>query len=95
MCHIGTNVHQMGNAFTAFALGIAFKEFTDLEKQHDEDRFRELRLGTRQETDAECPNSGNRHEEMLVESLSVHQSLSGFLERVKTNNQIRNQIDEQ
>jgi hypothetical protein len=83
----------MGNAFTAFALGIAFEKLTDLEKQHNKDRLGKLGLGTWQKTDAECPNSGDGHKEMFVESLAMCQSLSGFLERVETDNQIRDQID--
>ena len=95
MRHIGTDVHQVGDAFTTFALGITFKKLTDLEKQHYKDRLGELRLGTWQETDAKCPDSSDGHKEMFVERLAVRQSLGGFLERVKTYDQIRNQIDKQ
>ena len=53
MSHIGPNVHQVRNAIAALALGIALKEFAHLEEQHHKHRLGELRLGTRQETDAQ------------------------------------------
>ena len=95
MCHIGTDVHQVSDAFTALALGIAFEKLTNLEKQHDKYRLGKLRLGTWQETDTERPNSGDGHKKMFVERLAVRQSLGSFLERVEADDQIRNQIDEQ
>ena len=85
----------MGNALAALALGIAFEKLADLEKQHNKNRFRKLRFSTWQEADAECPDSGDGHQEMFIERLAVRQSLGGFLERVEADDQIRDQIDEQ
>ena len=83
MRHIRPNVHQVGDAVAALAFGIAFEKLTDLEKQHDKDRLGKLRFGTGQKPDAKCPDSGNGHEEMLVESLAMRQALGSLLERVE------------
>ena len=85
----------MGDTLATFAFGVTFKELTYLEKQHDEDRLGELCFGTWQETNAKCPNGGNRHEEMFVESLAMCQSLGGFLQCVEADEQVRNQINKE
>ena len=54
-CYIGvvrTDVHEVGDTFATFSFGIAFKEFTNLKEQHNEDGFRKLVLGAREKTDA-------------------------------------------
>ena len=85
----------MGDTLATFAFGVTFKKLTDLEKQHDEDRFGELGFGPWQETNAKCSNGGNRHEEMFVESLAMSQSLGSFLQCVEADEQIRNQINDE
>ena len=85
----------MRDALAALALGIALKQLADLKKQHDENRLGKLRFGTRQKADAKRPDGRNSHQEMLVESLAMRQALSRFLERIETDEKIRNQIDEQ
>ena len=59
MYHIRSDVHEVGNALTALSLGIALEQLSHLEEQHDEDSLRKLRLGTRQETDAEGTDGGH------------------------------------
>ena len=93
--HVGTNVHQVRNAFAALALGIALKQLADLEKQHDKDRLRKLCLGTRQKPDTKCPDGRYRHQEMLVERLAMSQTFGSLLERIETDEKIRNQINKQ
>ena len=72
----------MGNALTALALSITLEEFTHLKEEHDEDGFWELRLSTRKEPNAEGPDGGYRHEEVLVEGITVKHALDSFLQRV-------------
>ena len=82
MSHVGPDVHQMADALTALALGIALEELAHLEEEHDEDRLGELGLGTRQEADAEGSDSGDGHEEMLVEGIAMGNSLPRLMERL-------------
>ncbi len=84
MGHVGADVHQVRYALAALAFSIAFEKLADLEKQHDEHRLWKLRLSPREETDAKCPDGGNRHEEMFVEGLAMRQALGGLLQRVET-----------
>ena len=79
MGDVWTDVHEVGDAVAALAFGIALEEFTDLEEEHHEDGFWELRLSPRQETDAEGANGGNGHEEMLVEHLTLSDTLPGLM----------------
>ena len=88
MGHVRPNVHQMGNALAAASFGVSLEEFAYLEKQHYEHRFRELRLGSWQETDEQCTDGGYRHEEMLIEGIAVNQSFDGFLQGVVTNEEV-------
>ena len=71
MRNIRSNVHQVGNAVAALPLGITLKEFANLKEQHDEDGLWELRLGTWQETDAKRTDSGDGHQEVLVEHIAL------------------------
>ena len=84
----------MGNTLTALPFGIALEEFTHLEEQHDEDSLGKLCLGTRKETNAEGTDGGYRHQEMLVESIAVHDTLCCFHQRLVTYQQVRYEIDE-
>ena len=93
MCNIWSYVHQMCDALTALALGVALEEFTHLEEEHHKDRFGEFRLSPRQETDAESTNGGNGHEEVLVESITVGDSLPCLVQRLMAYQQIRYEID--
>ena len=82
MGHIWTDVHQVGDALAAFSPGIALEEFSDLEEEHHKDRLRKLRLGPRQETDAERTDGSNRHQEMLVEGITLHDSVPSLMQRL-------------
>ena len=95
MCYIWTDVHEMGNTGFASAFSITLKELANLEKQHDEDRFRELCLCTRQKSYAEGSKCGHRHEEMFIEGIAVGNTLSSFLQRIISYNNIRYKINQQ
>ena len=82
MRHVGTYVHEVGNALTALSLGIALEQLAHLEEEHDEDGFGELGLGIWQEADAQGTYRGYRHEEMLVEGVAVGNAFGGLLQRV-------------
>ena len=72
----------MRDTVAALALSIALEEFANLEEEHDEDSLWKLRLRARQETDAEGADSSDRHEEMLVEHLALHDALPCFMQRL-------------
>ena len=74
----------MGDGVAAFPFGIAFKEFADLEEQHDEDGFGEFRLGTGQKTDGESSERGNRHQEVLVEGVALGNAFCRLLQSLVT-----------
>ena len=95
MGRIGPDVHQVGDRFPAAAFRDALEELAHLEEQHDEHRLGELRLGARQEADGERAQRGDGHEEVLVEGLAVHQRLGRLRQRLPTDNQIRNQVNEE
>ena len=84
MRHIWPDIHQMGNALSALPLGIALKEFAHLEEEHHEDGLGELGLGTGEETDQEGTDGGHRHEEMLVEGITVGDTLPRLVKRLVT-----------
>ena len=83
----------MGNAFPALSLGIALEQLAYLEEEHHKDRLRKFGFRPRQEPDAERTDGGYRHQEMLVESLALGQSLDGFLQCVVTNQEVGNEVD--
>ena len=85
----------MRNALTALSLGIALEQLAHLKEQHDEDRLRELRLGSWQESDAEGSDGGNGHEEMLIEGITMQHTFGCLLQRFVAYQQIRNQIYQQ
>ena len=86
MRHIGSDIHQMRDAIAALTLGIPFKEFADLEEKHDKNGLRKLRLCPWQEADAEGTCRSNRHEEMLVEGITLCDSLPSLMQRLVANN---------
>ena len=92
---IGTDVHQVRDRFAALSFGIAFKEFADLEEEHYEDGFGELRLGPWEESDAESAQCCDGHEEVLVERFAFHHAFDGFLDGVKSYHEVGDKIDEQ
>ena len=95
MSYVWTYIHKMGNTGFASSFSIALKEFANLKKQHDEDRFRKFCFCTWKESDAEGSECGHRHEEMFVEGVAVGYTLSGFLQRVIAYNNIRYKINQQ
>ena len=82
MRHVRPYVHQMGDAVTALAFGVALEEFTDLEEEHHEDGLGVLGLGTGEKTYQQGTDSGDGHEEMFVEGVAVGDALPGLVERL-------------
>ena len=78
MSDVWPDVHQMCNALATLSLSIPLKEFAHLEEKHHEDGLGELRLCPRQESDAQSADGSNRHEEMLVEGIALHNALPGL-----------------
>ena len=79
----------------AFLFGKLFKELTNLEKKHHKHRLGELRFRSREKADTQCPDSCNRHQEVLIESLTMHNAFDGLMQCVMSNEQIGNKINQQ
>ncbi len=90
---VGLQLEEVLDALAAASLGDAFKELADLEEEHHEDGFGELRLGTGQEPYAERADGGDGHQEMLVEGLAVQDAFGGLLEGVEAHDEIGYKID--
>lgn len=82
----------MGDAVPAFALGIGLEKFSYLEKQHDEDGFREFALRSGQKSYAQGTDGGDGHEEILVEHISAGDSLNGFFKCAESYEQVWDEI---
>ena len=95
MCHVRTDVHQVGYAPSALPFGITLEQLANLEEQHNEDRLRELRLGTRQEADAQRADGSHRHQEVLVHGVAVSHTLSSLLQRLVAYQQVGYEVDQQ
>ena len=74
----------MRDAFPAFSFGQPLEILAHLEEQHHKDGLSKLVLGTRQKTNAEGTYSGHRHQEVLVERISMCQSLDSLFQRACT-----------
>ena len=72
------------NDAVCIAIDTVGHEFADMEEEHHEDGLWEFRLGSGQETDTEGADSGDRHQEVLVESLALHDTLPSFVQRLVT-----------
>ena len=90
---VRTNIHQMSYALSAFPFRIPFEKFAYLKEQHDEHRLWELCFRTREKSDEQCTDGSDRHQEMFVECLPVHDALYRFLQRIVSDDEIRNEID--
>ena len=84
----------MRYAVPAPAFGVGLEYLSHSEEQHDEDGFGKLGLRSGQEADAEGPDGGYGHQEVLVEHISVRDALGRFLQRRCSDQQVRYQIDE-
>ena len=88
-------IHQMGDTVAALSFGITLEEFAHLEEQHHKHSLGKLRLGARQEADAERADGGYGHEKMLVEGIAMHHALGSLAQCVVADKEIRNQIEQQ
>ncbi len=81
---IGTDIHDCGNRTAAFSNGNAFKQLSDLIKQHDKHRLRIF--GKYQ-----CANRSNAHQKIFVQKLTACKVLHRLTPNIPTDNGIRNQ----
>ena len=82
MGDVWTDVHEVGDAVTGLAFGVALEEFANLKEEHHEDSLWILCLGSREETDEQGTDGGDGHEEMFVESVTMGDALPGLVERL-------------
>ena len=82
----------MGDAVATLAFSKTLEEFTYLEEEHHENSLWKLRFCTRQESDTEGSDGGYRHEEVLIEGITVEQTLYCLLQRVVSDEQIGYEI---
>jgi len=95
MRDVRADIHQVSDAVATLAFSIPLEELTHLEEEHYEDSLRKLGFSTRQESDTEGSDGGYRHEKMLIEGISVEQTLNGLLQRVVPDEQIGDEINQQ
>ena len=76
-------------------LGIVLKQFANLEEQHDEDGLGKLRLHSRQEADEQRTDSGDAHEQVLVERLALEDAFYGLGQHVIADEQIGHEKHQQ
>ena len=72
----------MGDTVAGLALGVTLEEFADLEEEHHEDSLGILRLGSWEEADKQSADSGDGHEEVLVEGVTLHDALPRLVQRL-------------
>ena len=84
MGDVWTDVHEVGDAVTGLAFGVALEEFTDLEEKHHKDCLRVLGIGTRKETDQQSSDGGDGHEKVFVEGVTVGDALPGLMQCLVT-----------
>jgi hypothetical protein len=75
----------MGDTGTALPFSITLEEFAHLEKEHHKDSLRKLRLSPWQESNTEGTYRGHRHQEMLIEGVTMKDTLHSLVERIMTN----------
>ena len=92
---VRADVHQMGDRTAGTAFRNAFEEFAYLEKEHDENGFGKLGLRARQETDGQCAEGGDAHQEVLVEGFTVAEGFRRFFQRIPADEQVGNQVEQQ
>ena len=73
---------------------IGLEQFSDLKEEHDEYGFRELRFCSRQEAYAQGTYSRYGHQEVLVEHVSVRDTLGRLFQCGGSDQQVGYQIDE-
>jgi hypothetical protein len=93
MRHIRTDVHEVGDAVAGLALGVTLEEFANLEEKHHEDSLWILRLGSGEKTYQQGTDSGDGHEEMFVEGITVDDTFPRLLERLMTDEQVGDEVD--
>ena len=85
----------MSYALATLTLGITLKQFPNLEEEHNKNGLGKLGFCSRHETDSQGPKSSHRHQKMLIEGITMHQTLNSFMQRLVADKQIGNEIDEQ
>ena len=92
---VGPDLHQVRDRPPAAPLGILLEELPELEEEHNEDRLGELALRPGQEAYPQCPKSGDAHQEVLVQQLSLRYSLRRLPQRIVPDDEVRDEVDEQ
>ena len=84
----------MRDALAAVPFGLFLEPFAQLEEQHNEHGFGELRFGSGHKADDQRTDGGDAHKEILAQGLAVKQSFGSLLQGVPTYHQIRDQIEQ-
>ena len=92
---VGTNIHQVGYAAPAAPFGDMLKQLPYLEKEHNEHRFGELRLGTRQKTNGQRANGSDGHQKVFVQRFAVCKALRSLFQGVESGHQIWHKVNQQ
>ena len=82
MGDVRTDVHEVGDAVAGLALSVTLEEFTNLKEKHHEYCLGVLGLGSGKETDEQGTDSGDGHEEMFVEGVTVGDTLPCLVQRL-------------
>ena len=93
--HVGANLHQVLDAVTALALGIALEELSHLEEEHHEDSLGKFRFGSGHEANAERAQRGHRHQEVLIERLAPPDAFPRLAQRLSAYQQVGHQVDQE
>ena len=90
---VRADVHQRGDALAALADGVGLEQLADLVEQHDCDGLGEIAaaLVQRQRDGAD---RGHRHEEVLIEHLSVQDALARLVQDVVADDQVGRQVQD-
>ena len=88
-------VHKGCNASPAAAFGDSFKEFSELKEKHYEHGLRELRAGSRQESDGQGSDRSHSHQKIFVQGLSFQELFRPFAKGFPSDCQIGYKIKQE
>ena len=87
------DVHQVADVPPAFVHRIILEQFSHLIEQHDGHGFR--KIGVFVDAQAESPQAGHRHQEVLVQHLTPFDVLQRLAQDIVGNDHIRRQVRHQ
>ena len=88
---VGGDVHHGGDRLARLVGRVAFEQLAYLVEEHDRRAFGHMGLSFGKEDQSEGAECGNRHEQILVEGLSVDDAVPGFGEHVVAGQQVGHQ----